>query len=60
MQREVPMHPEILGFRKEAFSLVDSDPGWRFLAKSDECTAFRGAVRSGAITDPDVILNTAL
>jgi hypothetical protein len=54
------MHPEILGLRKEAFSLVDSDPCWQFLAKSDECTVFRGAVRSGATTDPDLILKIAL
>jgi hypothetical protein len=54
------MHPEILDLRKEAFSLVDSDPGWQFLAKSGKGTVFRGAVRSGAITDPDLILKTTL
>jgi len=54
------MHPEILDLRKEAFSLVPSDPGWKFLKTSDECTVFRAAVKSGDLTDPEVIISTAL
>ncbi|KAE9372344.1 hypothetical protein N431DRAFT_545029 [Stipitochalara longipes BDJ] len=57
---EIPMHPEILDLRKEAFLLVPSDPGWKFLKKSDECTVFRGAIKSGDLTDPEVIILTAL
>ncbi|KAN0110495.1 hypothetical protein V8E51_006882 [Hyaloscypha variabilis] len=60
MQREIPMHPEILELRKEVFSLVPSDPGWEFLKKSDECTVFRGAIKSGDLTDPAIIISTAL
>jgi hypothetical protein len=58
--REVPMPQQILDLRKEAFSYVPSDPGWRFLGKSDQCTVFRAAVKSGEITDAEEIISTAL
>lgn len=60
MQREIPMHPEILELRKFAFSNIPSDTGWVFLRKCDECTVFRAAIKSGAIADPELILSTAL
>jgi hypothetical protein len=58
--REIPMPQQILDLRREAFSYVSSDPGWRFLSKSDECTVFRTAVKSGDIIDAEEIISTGL
>ena len=58
--REIPMDPQIIELRLEGYSTAPSDPRWKFLLKSDEWTVFRGAIRSGAITDPETILSTAL
>jgi hypothetical protein len=54
------MPQQTLDLRKEAFSYAPSDPSWRFLSKSDECTVFRTAVKSGDIIDAEEIISTGL
>jgi len=55
MQREIPMPVDILEMRREAFSLVPSDPGFEFLRVTDQYTLFRAALKNGHIPDSEII-----
>lgn len=60
LHREIAMPPELLELRKEAFQSVRDEPVWQYLRTADEFTIFRGAVRSGTLSDPEDIITAAL
>ncbi|KAG4417806.1 hypothetical protein IFR04_009094 [Cadophora malorum] len=60
LHREIAMPPELLELRQEAFQSVSDEPVWKYLRTADELTSFRGAVRSGTLSDPEDIITAAL
>ncbi|PVH89638.1 hypothetical protein DL98DRAFT_564942 [Cadophora sp. DSE1049] len=60
LHREIAMPPELLELRQEAFQSVSDEPVWQYLKTADEFTIFRGAVRSGTLSDPEEIITAAL
>ncbi|KAK0105473.1 hypothetical protein ONS96_004859 [Cadophora gregata f. sp. sojae] len=58
--RDVPISPEILELRQEAFSMTGDDPFWKHLKAVDDFTNFRSLIRSGYLHDPETIITSAL
>lgn len=57
--RDIPMPPQLMKLRLEAFSLLPSDPGLQFAKIMDEFTTFRAAITNRTLTDNEAIIAQA-